>query len=102
MLKYLKITTEVNKEEITIHRKIFLEYDEEETHNHLEYQTYRILSKILKVPTSKLEEGRNFMWHYEDYNDEKHKDLDCVDLNELHETRFYNDFINEARIETAI
>lgn len=90
MDRYLKVTTEVNGERVVAHRRCFLEYPEDENHEYLYGQSVDIVAKLTGLSRTKIKEAHNFFWDYEDYNEEKHGHLDCVDMDEVYNTQFYN------------
>ena len=89
MEHYLKITTEVNGEKVVAHRKMFLEYPKKENQKCLFFEARKAASKITGIKEMKIEEAKHFLWDYEEYSEEKHGKLDCVDLCEVYEPSFY-------------
>tara|TARA_B110000908_G_C9804323_1_gene250025 strand:- start:46 stop:324 length:279 start_codon:yes stop_codon:yes gene_type:complete len=88
MYRLLTVRTEVNDLKVTIFGKCFLEYPEEENHNYLQDQAEIMVSKLIGISKFKLKEAGNYLWDYENYDEEKHSNLDIMDLDDVYEPMF--------------
>ncbi|WP_064967996.1 hypothetical protein [Tenacibaculum ovolyticum] len=86
---YLEVTAEVNGEQVKAHRKMWLEYPEEENHNLLLEEASLIVSKLTGISKFKVEEAKHFFWNYEEFNQDKHGWLSPVSTDDVYETIFY-------------